>query len=295
MIMGQLIIVEFLIVLTIHLSSSGGTRQPAWTQPQGACKECHSDLLGHEQMHYPAEDACDICHEPTGASHPSADSLGFMLMDMVPALCYYCHEEPMQQSFTHLPHAKGECLACHDAHGSARPSLLHLPDPDLCLACHKRDYRTDSTETMNIRRLVRGEMRAHSAIELDGCLSCHLPHSSEFRVLLSDHYPGEDYLPALPENFALCFLCHDIDLLEARETEWGTGFRNGTTNLHWLHINGNKGRNCRMCHNIHGAKAPFLMEERVDFGQWEMRINFIPEEQGGSCFPGCHGKLSYLR
>jgi len=293
--MGQLIIMEFLIVLAIFFGSPVGTEQPAGTRAQTACTECHSDLTDQEQKHYPAEDACDNCHEATGASHPSADSLGFRLMDKVPELCYYCHEEPMQQKFAHLPYAKGECLACHDAHGSAGPSLLRLPDPELCLDCHRRDYRTDSTETLNIRRLVSGQMKAHSAIDLDGCLSCHLSHGSEFRALLSDHYPEEDYLPALPENFGLCFLCHDTDLLSARETESATGFRNGTTNLHWLHINGSKGRNCRICHNIHGSGSPFLMEEQVDFGQWEMRINFTAEEQGGSCFPGCHGKLSYQR
>ena len=293
--MGQFLVAEILVILFMYLGNSGWDRQPAATQSQPECKECHSNLLAREQRHYPVEDACDNCHTSTGASHPSADSLGFRLMDEIPALCYYCHEEPMPHNFTHLPYVKGECLACHDAHGSAGPSLLHLPDPELCLDCHRRDYRTDSTETHNIKRLVSGRMKAHSAIDLDGCLSCHLSHGSAFRALLMDHYPEENYLPALAENFALCFQCHDTDLINARETEWGTGFRNGTTNLHWLHIHGNKGRNCRMCHNLHGSASPFLIEEQVVFGHWEMRINFIPDELGGSCFPGCHGKLSYRR
>jgi predicted CXXCH cytochrome family protein len=266
----------------------------AVAQQVPACRECHSDLLENELMHYPVEGACDNCHESTGAAHPS-DSLGFRLMDKVPELCYYCHEEPMQQTFLHEPFAKGECLGCHDAHGSSGSSLLRLPDPDLCLGCHNHDFRTDSTETLNIKRLVSGKMQAHSAIDGGGCLSCHLSHGSEFRVLLADNYPEEDYLPSLTENFGLCFLCHDTDLLTAPETEWGTGFRNGTTNLHWIHINGDKGRNCRMCHNIHGSPLPLLMEEKLLFGNWEMRINFIQEEQGGSCLPGCHGKLSYRR
>ena len=84
-------------------------------------------------------------------------------------------------------------------------------------------------------------------------------------------------------------------LLDAEETEWGTNFRNGDRNLHQLHINGNKGRNCRMCHNLHGSSQKFLIEEKVGFGNWEMKMNFVPEEQGGSCLPGCHGRLTYKR
>ena len=184
----------------------------------------------------------------------------------------------------HQPVTEGNCLACHDAHGSSGLSLLRKSEPDLCLSCHKQ-----------IKSLVQGRMNAHSAIEGGGCLSCHQSHGSENRALLVERFPEEDYLPALTENFELCFLCHDTDLLVAEETEWGTGFRDGKKNLHWIHMNGNKGRNCRMCHNIHGSSQAFLVEEGVAFGKWEMQMNFVPEEQGGSCLPGCHGKLSYRR
>lgn len=293
--MGRLIFIELLMILALPFGPSGGAKLFIGSAQQPACTECHSDLLDHGMVHYPVTDACDNCHESTGAAHPSDDSLGFRLMDKVPELCFYCHEAADQKNSSHLPYTKGECLSCHDAHGSSGASLLRYPDPDLCLGCHKRDFRADSTETLNIRRLVSGSMNAHSAIAGGGCRSCHRAHVSEFRVLLAERYPEEDYLPALTGNFELCFLCHDTDLLNARETEWGTGFRNGTSNLHWLHMNGDKGRNCRLCHNLHGSPLPFLVEEQVAFGRWEMRLNFIPEEQGGSCQPGCHGKLSYRR
>lgn len=278
--MGPLHPIEILLLILLSYGQMSRPGMDGTGAGEQDCTECHSDLLEYGLMHYPAEDACNNCHEPTGATHPSADSLGFRLTDKVPELCYYCHEEPVRQSSAHDPHMKGECLACHDAHGSDAGSLLREPDPVLCMGCHK---------------LVGGPKRAHSAIELGGCMSCHLAHGSEFRTLLVDSYPKEDYVPAQPENFSLCFLCHDPDLMNAEETDWATGFRNGTKNLHWLHINGNKGRNCRMCHNIHGSPLAFLVEERIGFGQWEMRMNFTVEEQGGSCLPGCHGKLSYRR
>lgn len=272
--MIQLLIIDFLIILTLPYGGSTKTD----------CLSCHGDLMEKEMKHYPAEDDCNTCHESTGASHPSTDSAGFRLMDKVPALCLYCHEETQQKTHPHQPVAEGDCMACHDPHASSGSSLLNLPEPDLCLSCH-----------MRISRLVQGKMKAHSAIEGGGCMSCHQSHGSDMRALLVDHYPEEDYLPALTENFGLCFLCHDTDLMEAEETEWGTGFRNGKKNLHWLHVNGDKGRNCRMCHNIHGSPMPFLVEEYVGFGNWEMEMKFVPNEQGGSCLPGCHGKLSYQR
>ncbi len=290
----QWLFIDILIVLALPMGRST-LIESSREQPQLPCKECHSDLVEHGVMHYPAEDACDNCHESTGVSHPSEDSAGFRLMDQIPALCFYCHEESEQQSHAHEPLKKGNCLGCHDAHGSSEPLLLLSPDPGLCLSCHNRVYQGDSTKTDNIGRLVQGRMVTHSAITGGGCMSCHQAHGSEFRALLVSPYPEEDYLPAVSDNFELCFLCHDTDLLEAEETEWGTGFRSGKRNLHQLHINGNKGRNCRMCHNIHGSPLPFLVEEVVRFGSWEMQMNFVPEEQGGSCLPGCHGKQAYRR
>jgi len=293
--MGQILFIELLIILYLPLGGTIRPEQASAGRQAPSCRDCHSELLEHEVLHYPAEDACDNCHEATGASHPSEDSLGFRLMDRVPDLCHYCHDGPVLQGFPHHPYANGECMACHDAHGSSGPSLLRLPDPELCLGCHRRDIRTDTTETVNIRRLVTGRNQAHSAIELGGCMSCHLSHGSDFRALLVESYPEEDYLPGLTENFALCFLCHDTDLMDAEQTDRATGFRNGTRNLHWTHMNGSKGRNCRMCHNIHGSPLPFLVEEGIQFGQWEMHMNYVADEQGGSCLPGCHGSLSYRR
>ena len=293
--MIQTYIVDLLIVLSLAFSGPEDWEALAIDKQLPDCKECHTDRVGRDIMHYPVEDACDNCHESTGASHPSSDSLGFRLMDKTPALCYYCHEEGEEKAHPHQPVAGGDCLGCHDTHGSSEAFLMRSPDPDLCLSCHMRDYRTDSTLTQNIRRFVKGKMKAHSAIEGGGCMSCHQPHGSGLRALLVDQFPEEDYLPALTENFELCFLCHDTDLLNAQETEWGTGFRNGKKNLHWLHMNGDKGRNCRMCHNIHGSPQDFLVEEKLGFGNWEMQMNFMPEEQGGSCLPGCHGRLSYQR
>ncbi|MDX2431828.1 MAG: cytochrome c3 family protein [Bacteroides sp.] len=292
--MIQLFLTDFFIYL--FLVFGGGSEAPADNNvPQEmACTECHTDLVENDVMHYPAEDACDNCHESTGNEHPG-DSLGFALMDQIPALCFYCHEEGAEIDHPHQPVSEGKCLDCHDAHGSSNAMVLKSPEQELCLSCHNKSYESDSSLTINIGRLVKGKMIPHSAIEGGGCLVCHRSHGSENQNFLVVLYPVDDYISVSTEGFGLCFQCHDTDLLEAEETEWGTNFRNGNQNLHWLHINGNKGRNCRMCHNLHGSEQKFLMEEQVAFGDWEMKMNFIPEEQGGSCLSGCHSKLSYSR
>jgi predicted CXXCH cytochrome family protein len=295
MVMSRFLIMHiFAILFSVGAMDRAYKGTPSGGQP-GECVDCHIDQLEYKVMHMAAEDACDNCHESTGAAHPQDGVIGFNLMDRMPDLCFYCHEEPVYQEFGHPPVVKKECLSCHDAHGSSEPVLLQLPEQELCLSCHNRTYRTDSTETVNIRQLIIPNRMAHSAITDGGCIICHKSHGSEFPAMLNEKYPKEEYVPALTQNFELCFLCHDTDLIESEETEWGTNFRNGKRNLHQLHINGNKGRNCKLCHNLHGSSQMYLIEEKVGFGNWEMKMNFIPQEQGGSCLPGCHDRKSYTR
>lgn len=294
--MTQLLFIELFICLSLPWNQAPGKAEAGLSYQTSDCLECHEDLLNKEMKHYPAEDACDNCHEATGATHPFGDSLGFRLMDSSPALCYYCHEEAEAFAFAHTPVMEGQCLDCHDAHASSRSSLLLDTETELCLSCHDRDYGKDGKGTGNIGKLIRGSQRVvHTAITEMGCTTCHQAHGSEFPSLLADSYPEEDYVPSEAENFGICFLCHDSDILEAEESEWATGFRQGKVNLHRVHIQGNKGRNCRMCHNIHGSAKPFLIEESVVFGSWEMPLHFVPSPEGGSCLTGCHKKLSYTR
>jgi predicted CXXCH cytochrome family protein len=263
----------------------------AGDQDDPECLACHGELLEKAVVHAVAADGCDNCHLSTGATHPG-DSAGFTLMDRVPELCFYCHEGPVSLAHPHLPVEQGACLDCHDVHASGENGLIKEPEQTLCLSCHGG---SGPDQTVDIQALISGSHKPHSAIEGGGCISCHLPHGSEERALLVAPYAKDNYVPAAVEQFELCFLCHDTDLMEAAETGWATGFRNGDRNLHQLHIRGPKGRNCRLCHNLHGAVQPYLIEERVPFGSWEMEIRFIPEENGGSCQPGCHKTERYER
>ena len=275
-----LLIIEIVIFLATPAPSDLLGIDPAVELYVEECIDCHGDKIDQEVKHEAVENGCDVCHESTGEPHPEDGIAGFKLVDSSPDLCYYCHEEPETPASGHQPVTEGACLSCHDVHGSANQALILQPEEELCLSCHP---------------VTRGQERVHSAIENGGCMICHQPHGSQFRVLLTERYPVEDYLLASIDSFGLCFMCHDTDLLEAEETQGATNFRDGSRNLHQLHINGQKGRNCKFCHNLHESDQQFLIEEAVPFGSWEMQMNFIATEEGGSCLPGCHGKKVYVR
>ena len=65
-------------------------------------------------------------------------------------------------------------------------------------------------------------------------------------------FPAGEYAAYSDKEYALCFTCHKRDLLQFPDTSFATDFRDGERNLHYLHVNkSEKGRSCRMCHNIH--------------------------------------------
>ena len=241
-----------------------------------------------------AEDACDNCHLSNGEPHPLEGVRAFDLMDTIPALCFYCHMETEPLTHGHDPVVEGDCLACHKVHGSSEISLLKESEVNLCITCHGASD-DPQRRSSNIRKYITGNRIIHTAISSGGCIVCHLPHGSNVRAMLAAHYPEGTYVSNAEQDFELCLMCHDTDLIMAEDTEWGTNFRDGTRNLHWVHCQGSKGRNCRLCHNLHGSPLPFLIEERVTFGEWEMNMQFERANHGGSCLPGCHGLLQYRR
>jgi hypothetical protein len=81
----------------------------------------------------------------------------------------------------------------------------------------------------------------------------------------------------------------------AEKAEGLTGFRNGPRNLHAVHVNKEKGRNCRACHSTHASGNELHVRDNVPFGRWQMPINYERTTTGGSCSPGCHKPYEYNR
>ncbi len=254
------------------------------------CFGCHGAIQEEASLptvHGAFEDDCLGCHQPHGSQVPA------ILLAQEPELCYGCHddiEEGMSEhEFVHAPfQEKKSCLQCHFPHSSRFGSLLKAEPPQVCFDCHKNTSRS-------IRPLLKSKIFMHAPVAEGECTACHSVHSSDTMPLLNAAFPSGDYAKGEPASFALCFECHDEALLESKVTTLATDFRNGDKNLHFVHVNQEKGRSCHLCHDIHASDNPYLISDFVSFGTWKMPINFSRKDDGGSCLPGCHDLRSYAR
>ncbi len=291
---GVLLIKLIILILSQNPNDTGyitGNRQD--------CTECHSDITDKNFLHPDVSSSCDICHSATGEPHPGDGNTGFVLSENVPELCFLCHSDMFDESVSSrvahgMVSGPFNCISCHNPHSSNNARLLKRDGNDLCLSCHNKTIRTDSSEIKNIKILLSGNNIIHQAIE-GGCVTCHDPHFSANARLLTGSFPEGQYVKAAAEEFEICFMCHDEALFNEESTEYGTGFREGSKNLHYLHVNREKGRNCNMCHDVHGAAYEHLLVDKLQFGEWEMIIKYISEPDGGSCLTACHSEKHYRR
>ena len=263
------------------------------------CLSCHVELqdrlAGLPNKHAPFEDGCTSCHNAHGSDQK------LLLADAMPQLCYECHDELEEQ----LDEAKvlhqavtsqRSCAACHDPHATKAGKLLHADGSKLCLSCHDRAYRRDGRVVANIGAMIAAGKSRHGPIEQGECLSCHEPHAGSHEKLVTADFPSKFYVAFDEDKYALCFECHDPEMVDEEETDEATGFRMGNRNLHFVHVNRKvKGRSCRACHLVHASPNPKLMADTVAFGEWHLPLNFQKTSDGGSCAPGCHRPSRYDR
>ncbi len=258
------------------------------------CGQCHGDVAEKEFKHVPvAEGLCTFCHDP----HQSENQKQ-LLFPATAELCFNCHDEDAFAGNTiHGPIAEGLCLKCHDAHSSDHGQQLLAEAPDLCFGCHNRTLKDpEGTALPSPKRAFENEqLQKHLPFEAGDCLSCHLPHAGENHRLLAAPYPKTLYTRFSPEAY-ICFNCHDETAFAEPRTLSDTRFRNGNLNLHFRHVNRDKGRSCRACHHHHAAPNAKMIRDQIPFGKRTINIrNFALTETGGSCAPTCHRAVSYDR
>ncbi len=206
-----------------------------------------------------------------------------------------CHRDVGSGASVHEPLRRGACNHCH------KGSLVGHPEREgeefvfalgggegLCYSCHLK-MREEGEKAMSV----------HGPVREGRCLVCHRPHDSSLRRLLRQTFPedaseGNPVRRAFdPDDYGLCRECHDRYGMLMAKTTTRTAFRNGGDNLHYRHLEGEKGYTCRACHPPHAAKGEHLVGRPA--GWAEDFVNYSSKEGGGTCAPGCHVPRVYFR
>jgi len=266
--------------------------------PEKVCFYCHVDwALAADRavsVHAPARKACFDCHNPHGG-----ESRGFLPASEA-NLCRQCHaalfEQMERARYPHEAMVEGKtCSDCHDPHWAGSTMLLEKPSMQICLGCHDDSVRThDGRLVAAVGQLLAQSSFVHGPIEQQDCTPCHATHGSDDPRLMKANFPLGFYAPFSDEAYALCFGCHDPNIVR-KDRPLATGFRNGEENLHFFHVCEGEGRSCRACHHEHASNEPFHIRDWVMFGKWKMEILFQPTQTGGTCITGCHSERSYDR
>jgi predicted CXXCH cytochrome family protein len=264
------------------------------------CSRCHEDRLRRDQqarhVHPPVAQDCEKCHDPHSSDFPQ------QMRAPDRELCVSCHED-IGQRIEKSPVVHGAvtdqqgCRNCHAGHSSSLPTLLKNSLLDTCLGCHNEEIPLpNGRRVVNMAALLRDNPNHHGPIRQGDCSACHNPHASPLPNLLTQSYPPLFYAPFDPDNYKLCFTCHRSELVSVQDGRGVTEFRQGSRNLHYVHVSGqNRGRTCRACHEVHASKSPAHLSAVVPYGNWKYQIKFEATENGGACAAACHVARSYNR
>ncbi len=264
---------------------------------QKLCAQCHRVKFDQSKhMHPPVGDGlCGACHDPHGSDHEK------FLRSPAPELCLDCHDDIEEllddASVTHDAVTTGRsCLGCHDPHASDVERLLVGEAMGLCLSCHDKELDSDGGRIRNIAQHLKANPNHHGPTRDGNCSACHNPHGGTFYRLLTEAYPAEPEGPFDEDRYALCFGCHDLEMVEEERDDEVTGFRNGALNLHYVHVNREvKGAACRVCHDAHAGKNPMHIVDPGALRAEGIEMTYTPSPTGGSCLSSCHKVKAYDR
>lgn len=266
------------------------------------CYTCHGDIrqamATSSHVHKPAGEDCVTCHSPHSSDFERE------LKAPITQTCVGCHADVAKKMATaSVPHAAvssdHQCANCHTAHASNQGALLKQRMDKVCLQCHDKDVKTpDGRIVADMKPLLSAAKYLHGPVRAGDCSACHEVHGGANAQLLVKPFPRSFYAPFAVDNYALCFSCHQKDLVLTPKTTTLTDFRDGDRNLHFVHVNREeKGRSCKTCHAVHGSDLPRHMADSVPFegSNWAMPIRYQATPDGGRCAPGCHESFSYSR
>ncbi len=250
------------------------------------CNGCHDVMGGDKSKHSPAaKGECLGCHDPH-----SSDLRNLLKTEAGKPICLKCHDVAGKEMNVHGPVKKNECSTCHEPHSSKYNKLLRNEEDKLCLSCHNKPIKASNHTIEDISQKLSSK-NVHDPVT-SGCTGCHTPHASKNKSLMSSDFNTDIYVYEKGKTGSLCFTCHSDEIL-LKDKAQSTGFRNGDMNLHFIHVNRDKSRNCMICHDVHGSDGAHLIKSSTRFAKWSLPINYSQIQDGGTCKSGCHDQLSY--
>jgi predicted CXXCH cytochrome family protein len=284
-----------------HLSSDPKNPGPVKKAGNALCFTCHEEfqeIMARRIKHPPAVVACTNCHN----AHNSLEKK--LLHEEQTAECFDCHKNIKAIVETaKVKHGaltvNRKCGNCHNPHGANIDKLLTALPYDQCVSCHSTDNIKDweGVPLTNYKAFLEENRVWHKPVVSKDCSACHKTHGgNNFRLLVAE-YPRQFYAPYDLKIYALCYGCHNDKVVSAEQTTTLTNFRDGSKNLHFVHVSKqeDRGRTCRACHDVHAAKQAQRIRDGVPFGQWVLKINFTRTPTGGSCAKTCHESKTYDR
>lgn len=265
------------------------------------CFTCHKVReaeFKRKFVHAPVAKDCGLCHDPHGSAsryqlRTARDGEGryengdHTLKDT----CFQCHrkldpkvvEQINNAPVKHKPVAEGKCTICHTPHSTNYQKQLNAPIAEICFRCHR-----------TIQKIIDGAKVKHGPVNNNDCALCHAVHGGEHDHLLVASFTTKFSAEYNADNYRLCFNCH-LEKVYENERSTATGFRNGTENLHYKHVN-EKGKACKTCHEIHASKNDFHLRSKIPKGRrYAITMKFTRTETGGGCVVGCHKPKDYDR
>ena len=258
------------------------------------CTDCHASLTQHDYKHEPAEQGlCTFCH----SAHES--QYAGLLKFPPEALCVSCHSEivPDRARVVHGPVEQGQCVACHDPHSSDTDDYLVAAVPDLCFGCHDKDQTDHEGRVLPAveQSYLDPSLTKHPPFARGECLLCHDPHASNSIRLQRLPYSQAFYTDFSSDKY-FCLMCHGETTFNEPRTITATKFRNGNLNLHYRHVEREKGRGCRACHHQHASRLEAQIATDTFLGEQNIGIKaFAKTATGGTCEPLCHRPVKYDR
>ncbi|RJQ48251.1 MAG: cytochrome C [Nitrospiraceae bacterium] len=173
------------VLLTVFSERPISAQQKATEKQTESCitAQCHAKVGKEKFVHGPiAAGECTICHGESPKHRDDPKNNKFKPIKNISEKCYSCHEKFKTKKFTHVPVQDGDCLACHNAHGSEFKFQLKAKGGEMCFTCHDD-------------AIVSGKF-VHGPAAVGGCVACHEPHTADYAKNLKAEGPE------------LCYTCH---------------------------------------------------------------------------------------